>query len=484
MDPPDTALIAASARLSPEPTPWRSAVIHGAALVLWVLAFSGAFIFHGVLAWSTGLVYVGYDTALLLFVTWQTFGLLSLPKRAMPRQLRPSVGVVIAAYNEATLLPGTLAALLGQADPPDQIIIADDGSTDPTATLLEQRYGLKAPAPGEISAPSTLYPSLSWLCLEHRGKARALNAVIARIETDILLTVDADTMLAPGATGAMRRAFAAEPELAAATGIIVPICGNTLSARLFQWFQTYEYIRNFLSRYAWMRIDSLLLISGAFAGFRRNALLAAGGFDPDCLAEDYELIHRMRRYAMRHGLPWRTRVLGDATARTDAPGTVPAFIRQRRRWFGGFLQTQYWYREMVGEPRYGLLGTLMLPIKAVDTLQPLYGLAAFGLLIHYLMIGRFGVLVPVVGVMGGKIVLDLAFHLWSVHLYRRWVSDGTAARFGHALLVVLADPFTFQILRHAGAACGWLIFLTGYGSWGIQRRTDPVRLQDEAAAGR
>ena len=83
------------------------------------------------------------------------------------------------------------------------------------------------------------------------------------------------------------------------------------------------------------------------------------------------------------GLDWRFRVLGGAQARTEAPGSVGAFLRQRRRWFGGFLQTQYWYRAMVGDRRHGWLGMLMLPVKAVDTLQPLYGLTAFVLLVVY-----------------------------------------------------------------------------------------------------
>ena len=60
-----------------------------------------------------------------------------------------------------------------------------------------------------------------------------------------------------------------EAELVAATGVLTPICGPSLSGRAFQWFQTYEYVRNFLSRYAWMQAHSLLLISGAFAAFRR-----------------------------------------------------------------------------------------------------------------------------------------------------------------------------------------------------------------------
>ena len=113
-------------------------------------------------------------------------------------------------------------------------------------------------------------------------------------------------------------------------------------------------------------------------------------------------------------------MLGTARARTEAPGTVGAFLRQRRRWFGGFLQTQYWYRDMVGDPRHGWLGLAMLPVKAIDTLQPLYGLTAFFLLVYYLLNGSLGVLAPVGGVIGAKIVLDLVFHLWSVHLYRCW----------------------------------------------------------------
>ncbi len=115
---------------------------------------------------------------------------------------------------------------------------------------------------------------------------------------------------------------------------------------MWQNFQTYEYIRNLLGRYAWMRVDCLQLLSGAFAGFRREPVVTAGGFDDACLVEDYELVHRLRSYAGEHGITWRFRVLGDAQAYTEAPGSMTALLRQRRRWFGGFLQTQWWYRAM------------------------------------------------------------------------------------------------------------------------------------------
>ncbi len=460
--------IAASPRGKDLPTPLASWLIHGAVLALFVVLAARAFGAPGVLSWACGLVYVGYDTFLLGFTAWQTRGLAAGLAAGAAGRERVSLGVIVAAHNEAAALPVTVAALLRQSDRPDSIVIADDGSTDATAAALAP-LGLSSPALGEM-AESSSTPGLFWLRLPRAGKAVALNAALLRMSSDVVVTVDADTLLEPAAVAAMRAAFADEPELVAATGVLQPMCGPGVSARLFQWFQTYEYIRNFLSRYAWMRADGLLLISGAFAGFRRNAVVEVGGFDADCLVEDYELIHRLRRHAALTGRAWRTRVLGDCLARTDAPASVPAFLRQRRRWFGGFLQTQFWYRDMVGNPAYGRLGTWMLPVKAADTLQPLYGLAAFVLLLGFLIRGQYGVLLPVGGVILAKIAVDLGFHLWSVHLYRRWTGDRTGSRFGYAFAAAVLEPFSFQLLRHSGAALGWVMFLTGQRGWGRARR--------------
>jgi cellulose synthase/poly-beta-1,6-N-acetylglucosamine synthase-like glycosyltransferase len=470
----EAAFARTSPRVSPRGTPLVSVLIHGGVLALWVVLFARAFVLHGVVAWSVGIAYVIYDTLLLAFVTAQTLPLLR-PRPAAPRAASlPTLGVVVAAYNEAAVLPTTLNGLLDQTVPPERIVIADDGSTDGTAALLEREYGLVPPAQGQLSAPSTRFPTLYWLRAPHAGKARALNAALLSFDTDIVLTVDADTRVERNACAAMRTAFGAEPELVAATGILAPLCAKDASGRFFQWFQTYEYIRNFISRFAWMRVDSLLLVSGAFACFRRDALLAVGGFDPQCLVEDYELIHRLRRYAVEHGNTWRVRVIGDARAHTDAPGTLASFLRQRRRWFAGFLQTQYWNRDLTGSRRYGALGLLMMPVKAIDTLQPIYGLTAFMLLLWFLCTGRLAIALSISGVIAAKIVVDLAFHLWSVHLYRRWTADRQGSHLSMAILAALAEPFSFQLLRHTGAALGWLHFLSGRRSWGTQPRTGLV----------
>ncbi|OYY91687.1 MAG: glycosyl transferase [Sphingomonas sp. 28-66-16] len=465
------SLVAQSPRLTPRPVPLASHAITGGAILLFIALIAQVYFRTGLASWSVGIAYILYDTALLIFTGRKTWALMRDPPQPPSSVPRPRLGVIIAAHNEAGVLGITIDTLVGQSDPPDLILIADDGSSDATPEALMRLYGLAAPAVGEMSGPAPALPSLCWLRLPHGGKARALNAAIQRVDTDIVLTVDADTLLDPGALAAMRGAFAAEPALVAATGVLTPICGNSPTERLFQWFQTYEYVRNFLSRYAWMRVDSLLLISGAFAAFRREALITVGGFDPACLVEDYELIHRLHRHSVDAGLGWTVRVIGGAHARTDAPASPIAFLRQRRRWFGGFLQTQHWNRDMIGNPAFGSLGTAMMPVKTLDTLQPIYGLAAFAILIALVATGNFRLAFPILLVMIAKIVFDLAYHLWSLKLYARWTGQQAGQGTGWAVLAAIAEPFSFQLLRHAGALWGWYSFLTGRETWGRQRRT-------------
>lgn len=469
------AFVSASPRMSPRAAPRISGCIHVAVIVLWIVLFSCAFVSGGVLAWSAGIAYVAYDTFLLFFVTWHTLALFrstSVRERDDTRSV--TLGVIVAAHNEAAVLPVTVKALLEQTYVPEQIVIADDGSSDDTAHVLEYHFGLQAPRVGEMSPPGTGAPNLRWLRLSHGGKAQALNEAMTCIDTDVVLTIDADTLLDKHAIAAMQAAFTASPKLVAAGGILAPISGRSLSGRFFQWFQTYEYIRNFISRFAWMQVDSLLLISGAFAAFRRDAVLAVGGFDAACLVEDYELIHRLRRYSVERDLGWEVHIIGSAKAITDAPATLMAFLRQRRRWFAGFLQTQHMNRDMTGNSRFGMLGRLMMPVKAIDTLQPVYGLTAFVLLLDFLVTGRLHIVGPVLTIIVAKIVIDLAFHFWSIHLYRRWTGDKATANLWHAFLASIVEPFSFQLMRHAGAAWGWFHFLTGRRHWGRQLRTGLV----------
>jgi glycosyltransferase involved in cell wall biosynthesis len=464
------ALFRASPRLSPRPISLRSHAIYTGVALVFATTLACALLFDDLFAWLAGIIYISYDTALMLFVIRHAS---RAEAESVPRELngRPTLGVIVTAHDEAAALPATLDALLRQDDPPDLILIADDGSTDGTATLLRQRYGLIEPAVGALSEPGTRHRHLRWLRLPHAGKAAALNAAIVYCATAIVVTVDADTQLENGATAAIRTAFANEAELVAAGGILVPLYETSGISGLLGRFQSYEYVRNIVARFAWMHAGTLLLVSGAFAVFRRDALTDVGGFDTTALVEDYEVIHRLHRYAGEHGHDWRVRILGDAIAHTEAPQAVLSFLRQRRRWFGGFLQTQWWNRDMTGDPRFGRLGTSLLPVKAIDTVQPLCGLLAAALLLLFAMRGQTAIVVPALALIATKIGTDIAFTRWAIGAYLRLTAD--RAPHGHRPpdLFLIVEPFSFMLLRQVGAAWGWLAFLGGRMHWGRRSRS-------------
>lgn len=440
------------------------AVIVGA----WLLSIVGIWRLDGLLVWSAGLLYIAYDTLLVGYVAWRTFDLDRIDASVPHAIPRPTLGVLVAARNEREILPDCVKSLQAQTDPPDRIFVIDDGSTDDSLARLRAAFPLVDEAGTRLAHAGTL----TVYAKAHGGKARALNEALRLVDTDLVVTIDADTVLAPDAIGAVRDAFARNALLVAGCGVLQPRCVATASGRLFEWFQTFEYLRAFISREAWVRTRSMLLVSGAFAGFRRDAVLKVGGFDPESRVEDYELIHRLHRCSHEQALGWQVGVFSEAHAETDAPATLRQFLRQRSRWFGGFLETHFANRDMVGSARYGTVGRIMLPVKSIDTMQPVFGVTAFALLVYFAI--AVPVLFPrVLLTIGVKLAFDIVLHLWFVHRYHRWLGRRVSARtWGLAIAASLAEPFSFQLLRHTGAVLGWLSLLRRRNDWVPQLQTE------------
>ena len=318
----------------------------------------------------------------------------------------------------------------------------------------------------QLLTSSTTRPLLKVLSKPNTGKAQSLNEALPLLQSDLVVTLDADTLLEPGALRAVREGFASRPELVAACGVLRPVCrGEGVVARAFQLYQTFEYLRGFLWRLAWMRDDVLVLVSGAFAVFRRAALVKTGGFDPSSRVEDYELLFRLHRESLGSGQALKVAVLGEARASTDAPAALGPFFQQRTRWFAGFVETMFRHRDMVGNARFGRLGSYHLVVKTVDTLLPLYGLAAFVALLVFLGTGR--IVDPVIlGALAFKFAFDLACHGFCVYLYSRWQGGARSWRsLGRSLVATLTEPFAFQLFRQVGALLGWVAFLRGRIDW-------------------
>jgi cellulose synthase/poly-beta-1,6-N-acetylglucosamine synthase-like glycosyltransferase len=457
----------------------RWPLFFGAVLGLLIFTLYASFAFTGVATWSVGLVYISYDSLLLGFMVISSRIAVDREERKRsapavkpaPEAARPALTVLICARNERLVLPECLRALAVQTEPPDEIIILDDGSTDGMVEWLVAEYALTfAPMGGGDLGESTRFPGLRVWRKPNSGKADSLNLGWRMARGEIVVTLDADTYVEPGALAAIRDGFVEDPSLGIAGGILVPVCHRTSWAPFFQFFQTFEYARGFLWRLTFMKYNMLLLISGAFAAYRRSVLESAGGFDTTSWVEDYELTHRVYRDAFDSGQTLTVKTLSGARGTTDAPAAIATFLNQRRRWFAGFIATHFKYHDMVGNGRYGAVGRYMMCLKTLDLLLPIYALAAAVVLVVLLISHHFlsDFIVKLIVI---KLFFDLILHAYSIVLYQRWLGIPLSRKLWiKSLGATLTEPFVFQIMRQLGAALGWLAFLRRKIDWMPQRQ--------------
>ncbi len=348
------------------------AIIVASALVLW--RHDPATLF-----WIT-CGYLAYEVGIsVLLVVAAACGIRRMP--APPVQVAsatlPSLSILIAAHNERSCIFDTLRSVFAQTGVESlEVIVASDGSFDGMNELLVERHALNV----DGASPDG---RLRLLALPKVGKGGALNAALAAARGEIVVTLDADTRLAPGALLALTTLFARDPLVVSAGGFIY--VRNALGPGRGSWiarYQFWEYLKNFIWRIGLVHLGVCLQVSGAFGAFRTRVLREElGGFSGDSLVEDYEIIFRLHERLRRAGRDYRVAVAPDAVAYTDGPETVPSFLHQRTRWFAGFLQTLWSYRRLVFAREMGALGWFMLPIKCVDAILPIWGSLSLFLLL-------------------------------------------------------------------------------------------------------
>ena len=268
---------------------------------------------------------------------------LALRERRLERRLvnpgyRPGVSVVVPAYNEEKVIVRTVQSLLAQEYPGAlEIIVVDDGSPDRTADV--------------VTAAFENNPGIRVLRKPNGGKASALNLGVREATGEIVVAVDADTLLAPGAIEALVAPLSDDRVGAVAGNAKV---GNRIN--LVTRWQAVEYITSQnLDRRAFSLLNCITVVPGAVGAWRRGLVLDAGGFSEQTLAEDQDLTLTLLRRK------WHIAYADQAIAYTEAPDTLQGLSRQRFRWSFGTLQCAWKHRGALFRRRYGTLGFVALP---------------------------------------------------------------------------------------------------------------------------
>ena len=249
----------------------------------------------------------------------------------------PRICAIIPAYNEARVIEKTVRSVLASDCGRIEVYIVDDGSTDDTAQVVETAFRDDR--------------RVRLLRQRNAGKAAALNRGIAETRCELLLLLDADTLVAPDAARRMARHFA-DPRVAAVSGNTR--VGNVTN--LITRCQRVEYIRDFnLIKNGMSRLGCMAVVPGALGMWRRSAVLDAGGFSSRTLGEDRDLTMALLRAGRRVCFEPL------AFSRTEAPATLRAFLRQRFRWTYGTLQCLAKHLGALCSFRAPGLGFLLLP---------------------------------------------------------------------------------------------------------------------------
>jgi len=232
------------------------------------------------------------------------------------------LSVVIPMYNESMVIRDTLKAVLESDYPHLDIVVINDGSTDGCSAIVQQIC--------------EVHPNIR--LIEQRpnqGKSAALNRGFAECEHELVITVDADTRLAPQTMQRMAAALASSDLSAVACNLSIHNRENWLT----RW-QSLEYVAALsLDRRAQHQWGTITTVPGAASGWKRAHVLQAGGFSSETLTEDADLSIQLLRMGRRiHYLP-------EARAATLAPATLSSLFHQRRRWIFGNLQCIWKHRD-------------------------------------------------------------------------------------------------------------------------------------------
>lgn len=229
-------------------------------------------------------------------------------RESIDTSFQPRVSVFIPAHNEAQQIQQTVTAVMNSDYSNFDVTVIDDGSTDNTAAMARQIEGVHV-----IQLKN------------NRGKAFGLNQALKSTRAEIVVCIDADTIVEEYSIKYLIQKFA-DPDIAGVTGNPQIRSHKGFLRKL----QTMEYatIISVIKR-AEALLGGLYTVSGAICAFRRGVLERTGGWNIATQTEDIDMSWRLQKMGCH--ITYEPR----AICWISVPGTFRGLFRQRVRWCRG-----------------------------------------------------------------------------------------------------------------------------------------------------
>lgn len=238
------------------------------------------------------------------------------PKTPPPLDKFPLVSVLIPAHNEELSIEESVRSIFANCYENLEVIVINDASTDRTQEILEKLL------------PE--FPALRILHLhKNMGKAHGLNLAFGISHGEIIMTLDADSMLDEHAIEWAVWHFNKFPRVGAVTGNPRVRNRTTLLAKL----QTAEYSSVIgLIKRSQRLFGKVMTVSGVVAAWRRTAIIHAKLWDTKAITDDIEMTWRLETKF------WDVRYETNMLCWMLVPETIKGLWKQRKRWAQGGVE--------------------------------------------------------------------------------------------------------------------------------------------------
>jgi cellulose synthase/poly-beta-1,6-N-acetylglucosamine synthase-like glycosyltransferase len=245
-----------------------------------------------------------------------------------------------------------------------------------------------------------------------------------------------------------------------------------------------EYLRAFLAgRMGWSSMDVLLIVSGAFGMFRREVVVAAGGYSSRTVGEDMELIVRLHRHLRDQKRKYAISFVPDPVAWTEVPDSLRVLTRQRDRWQRGLLQSLSLHRRMLLNPRYGRIGLVAFPyfwfMEGLGPVVEFLGYVAFVVAIVLGWAAPWFVLAFLLLAVFSGVALSLAAVGLEELSFRRYHRRSDFARL---MLCAILENFGYRQVLTFARFRGVLMAAMGKMSWGKMEREGALQAMEAPEA--
>jgi poly-beta-1,6-N-acetyl-D-glucosamine synthase len=266
----------------------------------------------------------------------------------LPAREEKRFSILIPCFNEECIVQASIRGLLEMNYTCYEAIYINDGSQDHTFEILCEELDLQRtdrPVAGEGIRNvfrSRIHPHIYVIDKENSGKGECLNAGISMASCELIVTLDADSVLHKEALRHINCVFE-DRKIAAAGGTIHIAQGYdndylnksmSIRKRLLISLQVLDYLKGFyIYKMSLFKQRASIVISGAFGVFRKEVLEAAKGFRKT-LGEDIDITLRIQRVLDK---TQKVVYLPEALCYTQCPENWADLIKQRMRWQKGFI---------------------------------------------------------------------------------------------------------------------------------------------------